>query len=112
VPATAGQLCGAPLVIDLPNGALCKHPIVEFAEMIDNWTVTVAASGDAKACVLSFANPNANAFWNGDHHVVISFDGAQPTGPRSTIFLGIKANNAGCATSMAPTGPLAINACP
>jgi hypothetical protein len=111
IPASAGQPCGDPLVIDLPNGALCTAPILEFAEMIDNWTVAVAASSDGKACVLSFANPNANAFWNGDHHVVISFDGATATQPRSTIFLGIKANNMGCSSSMAPTGPLEINAC-
>ncbi|MEO8550964.1 MAG: hypothetical protein ABI678_13355 [Kofleriaceae bacterium] len=111
LPASAGQPCGDPLVIDLPNGATCTNPTVEFTEMIDNWTVTVAADATDKACVLSFANANTNAFWNGDHHVVISFDGATPDGPRSTIFLGIKADNMGCAHSMAPTGPLAINAC-
>jgi len=111
IQVSAGQPCGNPVVVDLPNGAKCQDPVVEFAEMIDNWTVTVAASSDARACVLSFANTNVNAFWNGDHHVVISFDGASAGGPRSTIFLGIMADGSGCAHSMAPMGTLEINAC-
>lgn len=109
--SSAGQLCGDPLEILLPNGATCANPVLEFVQEVDNWQVTVAASPDGKACVLQFSNATANAPWNGDHHVVISFDGAMPDDPRPTIFLGIKANNTGCGTSTAPTGPLAINAC-
>lgn len=111
IPASAGQPCGVPLRIDLPNDAHCANPVVEFVEMIDGWAVTAVASPDEKACMLGFTNANANASWTGDHHVVISFDGASPDDPRSTIFLGIKANNTGCASSMGPSETLVINAC-
>jgi len=110
-----GRPCVDTFVLPLPTTTHCSNPLIEYAEpLADRYTFEV--TDGATSCGFSIKKPsNAGAF-SGTHHLLVSIDPPNGTGPRPTFFIAVTGvprvpPMQACANPVSIDSQVAINRC-
>jgi hypothetical protein len=112
IPTEGGKVCNQAGSVDyfatfaLPNGLPCNAPLVDYVDpRTPGFTYDIQPALAGTDCRL-YVFPNAaGAVFAGDHHIMISFQPADPTLPRWSLVIGVAALAMGSCTTPAQFTP-------
>lgn len=81
-----------------PYAALCKNPIIEWVDprVLGDYKLTISESSGK--CVVHLATATSAAFV-GQHHILVSIDPPNGSGPRPTFILGVSPRAPMCSST-------------
>lgn len=94
-----GQPCTQQFLFS-PYGRACTNPRIEWVDprFLDDWKFKISATNGGSACQLQMESAS-NALFDGDHHMIVSFDPIGGAMSRWSAVVGVQPVNPQCTST-------------